>query len=208
MRPEPAAGVAVAVLAAGAGTRLGGPKALARWDGRIFLDHVLDAIGRARLGAPVGVVTGAEAETVALRAGGRGALPIHNPDWATGGMRSSILAAIGALSPVRALVVWPVDHPAVRPATVAALVEAWRRTGAPAVVPELGGRGGHPVLFDASLFPALRRTPASQGARALVRALGPRVLRLPVDDPGVRLDVDTPEILAHLQTFGPGGTAA
>jgi molybdenum cofactor cytidylyltransferase len=103
------------------------------------------------------------------------------------GMIGSLVAGLAAAGAADVALAWPVDHPRVRPATVAAVLGAAGRDRI--VVPCFGGRGGHPTAFGAALF---RELAAAASARAVVAADPRRVVRLDVDDPGVVRDVDTP----------------
>ncbi len=77
--------------------------------------------------------------------------------------------------------------------TIAAIVEAWRRTRAPIVRPASGGRHGHPVLFGRALFAELRGADLARGARPIVQAHGDEAIDVEVDDEWAFLDIDTPE---------------
>jgi len=123
-------------------------------------------------------------------------LIVENPD-VDGGPIASLRAALAVLhgaGPVGALV-WPVDLPHVRIATVERLVEAWRRSGSPIVVPAFGDRRGHPVIWDGRLFQELETSAAASqdGARAVLHAHAPETLTVAVDDPAVIDQVNTPE---------------
>jgi molybdenum cofactor cytidylyltransferase len=91
------------------------------------------------------------------------------------------------------------DQPLIDAEVIRRVVSLWRRAptrqGAVAATYEDGR--GHPVLFGASLFPALRALDGDRGARALLASLGDAVAL--VDVPGTQpVDVDTPEALAEL----------
>jgi molybdenum cofactor cytidylyltransferase len=92
-----------------------------------------------------------------------------------------------------ALLMTLVDVPMVAPSTIAAVVAAWQRTGAPIVRPAIGDRHGHPVLFDHRLFEELRQAPLDAGAKTVVRAYTRAIVNVEVDDRGCLVDVDTPE---------------
>ena len=66
------------------------------------------------------------------------------------GQLSSLLVALRAVDrpQLRAVIVTLVDLPLVSASTVRAVLDGYRRTGAPLVRPERDGRHGHPVLFD------------------------------------------------------------
>ena len=95
------------ILAAGAGSRFGGPKALAAWKQGTLLSN---AISLAPMRDKVIVVTGAHAESVGNAIDG--AVQVHNADWQYG-MGSSISAGLAYVSQHEADValIVPVDQP-------------------------------------------------------------------------------------------------
>lgn len=157
--------VAGLVLAAGASTRMGRPKALLPWGETTLLAYVTATLAAAGV-TPIVVVVGPHADEV------RAALPLAdlrlvvNAAWATG-RASSVRAGAAALPDGVAVIVQAVDNP-VPPSVIHALVEAAGR-GALLAVPSQGGRRGHPILFGAALLPELRQVEeASAGLRAVV----------------------------------------
>ena len=87
----------------------------------------------------------------------------------------------------------PGDHPQVAPDTIAALLEAWADHRELAVMPEHDGRGGHPVLVPPTLASMVGEWMGTGGLRRFWREHPECCLRVPVDDPGVVQDLDTPE---------------
>ena len=86
----------------------------------------------------------------------------------------------------------------VRADTVAKLIDVFETSRAPVVLPVYEGRGGHPVLFRRDHFDALLDPDLPEGARTVIRGLADRVERVDVDDPGVRIDIDTlPDYRRH-----------
>lgn len=193
--------IAACVLAAGAGRRMGASKALVAIDGRSFLDTILDSLRDAGLSQRY-VVVRPDAPEVAAIAAAHGAAVVVNPAPERG-MLSSIHACLGAIATaapphdraVLALLVAPVDCPRVAAATVRALVAEFARTRAPVVVPSLGGRRGHPVIFSRAVFAELAAAPLDAGARAVVRAHARDRLDVAVDDPAIFDDFDRPRDL-------------
>ena len=121
----------------------------------------------------------------------------ENPAYQRGQL-SSIKVGIGALSPAaEAVIVHLVDHPAVAPETFQRLVLEYQASHNPIVVARCGARRGHPVLFAREVFQELLEAPEEIGARAVVNAAPNRVVYVDIDDPGVLLDLDTPEDLAR-----------
>ncbi len=121
------------------------------------------------------------------------------------GQIGSLKIGLGLLlnRPVDAAVVWPVDQPHVRIATVQQMLEAYRESRAAIVIPTYQGKRGHPVLFARAVFDELLAAPAELGARAVVRANRSRVFEVPVADAAILEDVDTPEAYENLiRAFG------
>lgn len=190
-RGGPVAGV---VLAAGGSSRMGVPKALLDAGGMTFVSRLVEALARGGC-HPVVVVGSSGAGGVAEEVeGGPGELVV-NPGGG-GGQIGSLCRALdhlgGLADPPAAVAFTPVDNPAVAPATVRALVEAWRGSRVAIVLPRRGERRGHPVVADMSIAGEFREEGLREGARTVVRRDPGRVLELEVDDPGVLDDLDTP----------------
>ncbi len=185
--------VVAIVLAAGRGSRMGRDKLAVDLGGRTLLGHALQAYrGHAAISQRLLVVRpGRELPPEA-----EGWTRVDNPD-ADEGMGSSLRAGIAAARPdASGFILGLGDLPALKPSTVAAVIETWQDCAASIVHPSWRGRRGHPVLVDASHRAALLATHGDQGARALLRTHA--ALALPVEDPGCALDVDTPADLARI----------
>jgi nicotine blue oxidoreductase len=124
-----------------------------------------------------------------------GAVPVVCADWAEG-QAASLRAGLRALSGADAAVVALGDQPRLS-ATAVARVVAARRPGVDAVRATYGGRGGHPVVLERSLFPRLEALSGDVGARAVLA--GVRVEDVPCDGLGRPDDVDTREQLEVLR---------
>jgi len=195
--------IAAIVLAAGTSSRFraaggGGSKLLAPLAGKPLVRHAVDAAlaSRAR---PVVVVTGSDRDAVETALQGAAVGFVHNPDYASG-LASSVKSGVAALAPgVAAAIVLLGDMPAVPPALLDRLIDAF--AGGPdalAVAPFRDGRRGNPVLLARALFPAVAALRGDEGARTLLDAAAPgQVLAVGEADAGATLDVDTPEALAQ-----------
>ena len=184
------------VLAAGASSRMGRPKAaLPLGRGHTVLSMGLGALLAA--GVPrVVVVAGAHPDAVraAIGARDRRVAVIDHPAWSDGQL-STLLRGLEAIDHpgLEAVLVTLVDVPLVSPDTVRALMRAWRATGAPIVRPAQGDRHGHPVLFDRRLFDELRAADPRFGAKPVVHAHANELLNVPVTDDGAFVDLDVLE---------------
>ncbi len=111
---------------------------------------------------------------------------------ADSGMGASLVQAIRHSLPARSWVVALGDMPFVQSATIRALADALAR-GAGIAAPVMAGRRGNPVGFGAEHLDALLALHGDQGARAIL-ASHP-VAEVPVFDPGIFRDIDTPSCL-------------
>jgi nicotine blue oxidoreductase len=185
------------LLAAGAGTRFGGPKALAELGGERLAERgarLLTAAGC----DPVVVVIGAEAERVRSALDVGAAEVERNAAW-NSGMGSSLRVGLAALADrCDAAVVALADQPRVTAPCVQRLVSAWR-AGAVVAVATYAGAPRNPVLLDASVWGRVAAmAQGDQGARPFLSAYPSHVTPVACDDVGAPDDIDTPEDLAAL----------
>ncbi len=190
--------VPAVVLAAGASSRMGSPKALLTAPGGLpFVVQIVRAFADAGITRVI-VVTGTAHDAIdaAVRAdqGASGvARCVRNPDPARGQL-SSLLVGLDAVveQSTEAVLMTLVDVPGITAGVVRRVLDAWRRTQAPIVRPARGEAHGHPVLFDRRLFDDLRAAPLAHGAKSVVRAHEAEIWNEPVDDDRCLIDVDTP----------------
>jgi molybdenum cofactor cytidylyltransferase len=186
------------LLAAGYGRRFGSDKRCHRLaDGTPLLTASLRAYAPAfpRLIVVLRPDDRALAAAVASETSAAHARVVRCPD-AHLGMGHSLACGVRAAAGWRYAFVALGDMAWVQADTLARLVTAMEAAAAAAddsiVQPTHRGTPGHPVGFGAGLFPALACLSGDAGARGLVGAAGPRLIRVPVDDPGVVTDLDTP----------------
>ena len=194
-------GVAGVILAAGESSRMGQRKALLRQErtGATFLAHLAAEAMAAGLSPVVVVGRGSDAE-LEQAAREAGAAYIPNADAARGQL-SSIVAGLDSLDErIAAAVVMPVDVPMVSAATIRRVAQAAAEDGVCIARATYRGRHGHPVLFTRAVFDELRSADPAVGPRAVVRADPSRVRDVDVDEPGVTMDIDTPE--DYFRAFG------
>lgn len=181
--------IAAVILAAGASSRMSAVKALLPLDGETLVARILRLCQAAGAARTVVVLGPPHGEPIAA------ALPpevatVWNPDPSRGMLSSVQVALPGLFTPHdngRGTLLWPVDVPLVAIDSVKRLL-AGDLTQLTA--PCYGERGGHPLWLPAVLFPAVLALAATDTLRSL-RQHHPLV-RVPVDDPGVLRDLDTP----------------
>ena len=185
------------VLAAGGGTRFGGPKMLARLRETEIVRYVVDRLVAAGI-ERVLVTVGEHAEAIGAALTGAPVALVHVPG-ATRGLSVSLRAGVDALpEECTGFVVALGDQPLIDPAVVRQLRETWETSNAAAVVPVYRDSGrGNPVFFDATMRRRLGALGGDHGARDLLVAMGDRVVEVPIDAPSPP-DVDTPADLSAL----------
>lgn len=189
--------VAGLLLAAGAGRRMGMPKALVRHGGRLFVESAARVLQSGGC-VPVIVVLGAGGDEVRATADLNGFQVLDNPEWPEG-MGASVRVGLRALlgSEVLAAVVLPVDVPGVTSVAVARVAA----TAGPDVLARAsyGGVPGHPVLIGSAHWPGVIESAVGDvGARDYLRSHD--VLDVPCGDIATGTDVDRPEDLDRLGT--------
>lgn len=187
---------------------MGFPKALLRYRDKTFLESIVAAAGAAGLDPSV-VVLGLDAAKI-LASVHLGPIVEARNERPETGQIGSIRQGLSTIinRPVDAVIVWPVDQPHVSVRTVELVLEEYRKGHASVVLPVCQGRRGHPVLFSRDVFEDLLNAPPDVGARAVVRAQeqAGRLLEVPVADPAILEDVDTPEAYEDLlRRSVPGG---
>ena len=188
-----------AILAAGASTRMGAPKALLdHGDGRTFLAACCDAL-RAGGAGPLFVVVGEpHGAAVAEAARAAGASCVVNPDPSRG-QASSMALALEAMRPSPVGLVALVDQPALSAQVVRTLLAAAVLEPDAVHVPVHGGARGHPVAVPTALAGALRALPPDGTAREVLATRPCREHE--AGDAGILLDVDTKEELARWEAL-------
>jgi len=202
--------LAAVILSGGSSSRMGSPKALLAYQGRPFLEHLLEVTVHPKIGVRR-VVLGAHAEDIAKNIVLDPDEIVINDDWKKGQL-SSIQAAIrslpgaglpatggiakdGAERGTDGLLLCLIDHPLISGDLVDVLIEQFYATRAKIVLPKYEGRRGHPVIFPSALYDELLRAPADKGARAVVWAHAADVLEVPTNEEGCVLNLNDPETL-------------
>jgi molybdenum cofactor cytidylyltransferase len=177
------------VPAAGRSDRFGSPKLTAVLHGEPLLARTIRSLLDGQVAQVVVVASAAGVfERVSLVHDPRVSVVV-NPD-PDRGMLSSIQTGLAAADGDPILIL-PGDMPFVRAATVAAVLEAYRREPG-FIVPVRHARSGHPIALPGSLRSAVLAASPATSLNAVIKSQ--RLVRreIPVDDGGVLHDVDTP----------------
>ncbi len=189
------------ILAAGESSRMGRPKALLPFDGKTFIEAIIAALKRSKVGEII-VILGHNGDEMKSRIERLPVTLLINRDYKKGQLSSlqvaiRYLIASAPTSEIDGILVHLVDHPYIDPALVDRMIEDFYSSQKLIVLPRYRSRRGHPVIFSASLFGELLQAPLDQGAKAVVNAHRQDTVELETDDAGVTIDIDTPEEYRH-----------
>jgi molybdenum cofactor cytidylyltransferase len=190
--------IAGIILAAGASSRMGSPKALLEYRGESFVERLVRVLSR--VCDPVIVVVGYHADAVRSPIEGRAQIVV-NPAPERGQL-SSLQTALAALpAGAEGFLFTPVDSPAVEIETVERVASEFRRRDPQAlfVIPRYHGKRGHPVFAAPAIARELLALPATGQARDIVHGHVAQTVYVDVDDPGILTDIDDPEAYEHLK---------
>jgi molybdenum cofactor cytidylyltransferase len=183
--------LAAVILSGGASRRMGSPKALLPYQGRPFLEHLLDVARHPKIGVRR-IVLGADAEPIAKEVDLSPDEIVINEEWEEGQL-SSIQAALRSLPPqTDGIILLLIDHPLISSTLVGELVEAFYTSRKPIALPVYEGRRGHPVIFSSTLYPELMSAPLETGARSVVWAHAGEVQIVHTTEEGCVLNLNDP----------------
>ena len=182
---------------------MGAAKSVLGVDDTTFIARVVDSLLNGGCRDVVAVI-GGEAGAAGTAAAEAGARVVVNTAEDSEQIDSLRLALRNLMPGVEGALVLPVDHPLVEVDTVAAVIQAFTRMRPPIARAVHAGVAGHPTLFASDLFEELLHGELAEGARTLIAAHGAEVLDVPVEDPGVTADIDTPEDYRRHVGGGPG----
>ena len=182
------------LLAAGESSRMGELKALLPWRGQTLLEHQISALREGGADRLV-VVLGHRAEELqSLVDSSPGASWAFNPDFLQG-KTTSLKVGLSAVDPaaVSEILLLNVDQPRSAP-DISHILDVHRASGYAITVPTFRGKGGHPIVLSCDLLEDLLAIDEeSQGIKAVVRRRPEAVNRVPIDNPEILLDLNTPE---------------
>ena len=194
--------ITAVILAAGESRRMGRPKMLLPWGQTSVLGQVVSNFRSAGVEDLLVVTGGARAQVEALTGGV--ARTVFNPDYTRGEMLSSVQCGLRNLPPdCEASLIALGDQPFVKTSSVRKVINAYAVNRTTLVAPSYQRRRGHPWLVTAQHWPEIigMRTPLT--LRDFLINHQDEILYVNVDDPGILMDLDTPDDYAkYLKAHG------
>jgi molybdenum cofactor cytidylyltransferase len=185
--------ISAIILAAGQSKRMGQPKMLLPWGDLTIIEYVISIFIQAGIEELVVVTGGARAkvEDVLQQYPVR---PIHNPDFDSGEMLSSLQHGLQALpGKAQATLVGLGDQPQVEEATVRLICQAYRTEKSPLIVPSFQMKRGHPWLVARPLWDEILEMKSPQSPRDFLNNHASEIEYVNVSTPSILADLDTPE---------------
>ena len=178
------------LLAAGCSSRFGGHKLLTEIRGKPLIRYSIECLSPCDR---IIAVMRPEDEPLQMILGDAGIDTILNLQAALG-MGSSLACAIRASEMSDGWCILPADMPYVDKSTTSQIVRSLRN-GAGIAAPFYHRRRGHPVGFSKTFRNDLLALEGDFGARDILAGESESVIAIEVEDPGILIDIDTPEDL-------------
>lgn len=181
------------VLAAGLSSRMGRPKMTLPWGKTTVLGQVLQVLAAAELDEIL-VVTGGAHEAVEAICDPAGVRTVHNREYASGEMLSSLQLGLLSVPPATetAMIVLG-DQPGIQQEVVEALIRSYHGTGISLIMPSFQRRRGHPWLVARELWPKLLEMRPPETPRDFLNRRSGIIHYVEVNTPSIVEDIDNPE---------------
>ncbi|MBR1814229.1 MAG: NTP transferase domain-containing protein [Lachnospiraceae bacterium] len=188
---------AALIVAAGMSSRMGDFKPMLNIGSISIAKRVVATFQQAGV-AHIVMVTGYNATALERHLAGNGIVFLRNEQYETTQMIDSVRIGLSYLKDKCDRVLFtPVDIPLFTASTVETLLSS----DAPLACPAFQGKDGHPILISASLIDRLLSDTGDRGLRGALSRCDVTMALLPVDDPGILHDADTPKDFEELLRY-------
>jgi molybdenum cofactor cytidylyltransferase len=183
--------ISTIILAAGESKRMGQPKMLLPWGKSTVLQTVITTFQAAGIRDILVVTGGAHSQVDALV--GQSVQIIFNENFARGEMLSSIQTGLnGKKSESRAVLIALGDQPQVQVISIQKILQEYKQTNAPLIVPSYQMRRGHPWLVAWKLWDEILNIPVGETSREFLNRHARDIHYVQLDTPTILQDLDTP----------------
>ncbi len=185
------------IAAAGMSSRMGDFKPMLNIGSISIAQRIVATLQQAGV-TKIVMVTGYNAVALERHLAGNGLIFLRNEDYEHTQMFDSARIGLEYLrDKCDRILFTPVDIPLFTAATVETLL----KSDAKLACPVCEGQQGHPILIDASLVDAILADGGERGLKGAMERCGAALTEIPVDDPGILHDADTPADYAELLSY-------
>lgn len=188
----------ILILAAGQSKRLGQPKQLLKFEGKTFINRLIDIVKEAG-DFSVTLVLGSNAQKIKDQLTDSNLTVVVNEDWEEG-MASSIKVGLESIlqenSAIDGVMILVCDQPFITKESIQHLLKLQQSTMQPVAACYYTGVLGTPALFHKEIFPELFALNGDTGAKKIISKKAEEVAKLHFEK-GI-LDIDTQEDYQNL----------
>ncbi len=178
------------ILAAGSASRMGETKQLLPFKDKPILDHIIQNAIQSKFHEII-VVLGHDANKIKQAIDFSGTKTVMNNNYLKG-QSASLIKGLENISPVCDAAMFLLgDQPLVTPSTINSIIKAFSTSNAPITIPYYNNIRGNPVIIAKSLFHELKLLSGDTGPRVLFKKFEKSILKVPVADNTIFIDVDT-----------------
>ncbi len=178
------------ILAAGSASRMGQAKQLLPFKQKPLLAHVIDNTKKSNLYETIAVL-GCYSGKIMATIDFLGIKIVTNNEYLKG-QSTSLIKGLENISPVCDAAMFLLgDQPLVTPFVINTIIKAFNISNAPIIIPYYNNIRGNPVIISKSLFHELKLLSGDTGPRILFKKFEKSILKVPVADNTILIDVDT-----------------
>jgi len=183
--------ISLIVLAAGFSARFGRNKLLEKINESTMIEHVVKSAVSSKADEVI-VVLGHDASKIREVLKNFNCKFVFNEEYHAGQSSSVKVGVKTVMRYADAVIILPGDVALITPKPIDMVIEEYRKSGTPIVVASHGGRAGHPILFDRSLFREIMGiNEETMGLKAILNRYRDVIRKVEVGSEEVLIDIDT-----------------
>ena len=187
--------ISAVILAAGSGKRIGTPKLKLKIGEDYFVNLIVSKIKSTGIENILCIIREADKDWFK-----KFALPVSyavnsNPE---SGMVHSVLLGINHFKDSSAIVIFPVDHPTVKPETLASLIKVFSENTSSIIKPRFKNQSGHPIIIPKCLFHYALKSNGNDNFKTIIQSSNLPVIYVNIDDEGILKNINLKSDLENI----------